>query len=237
MQGERAEAVQQRFNAERRFIEPLDSVCRALMALSLQAAGYHQHDRGEWRRRLSRRNQQQLTRQEKAKIDRLVEMASAGDSQAMAQLKAFDKGLPAEYVARLIRQCGNSGKRAEQLMVGFIAGEDLIEEEALHRHADALRAELGLPVSSPLERLLIDRIVTCWLHLNEAQAWCAVSEFKEVGGNAEACLQKRLSYAHRRFLQACKALACVRKLLGPNIQVNVAEQQINVMQAARPGSK
>ena len=33
----------------------------------------------------------------------------------------------------------------------------------------------------------------------------------------------------RRFLQACKALAQVRKLLGPNIQINVAEKQLNVM--------
>ena len=28
---------------------------------------------------------------------------------------------------------------------------------------------------------------------------------------------------------ACKALAQIRKLLGPNIQINVAEQQVNVM--------
>jgi hypothetical protein len=28
---------------------------------------------------------------------------------------------------------------------------------------------------------------------------------------------------------ACKALAQIRKLLGPNIQINVAEQQVKVM--------
>ena len=33
----------------------------------------------------------------------------------------------------------------------------------------------------------------------------------------------------RRLTNACKALAQIRKLLGPNIQINVAEQQVNVM--------
>ena len=34
--------------------------------------------------------------------------------------------------------------------------------------------------------------------------------------------------AHGRFLSACKALAQIRKLLGVNVQINIAEQQVNV---------
>lgn len=50
---------------------------------------------------------------------------------------------------------------------------------------------------------------------------------------------KRLSAAHRRFLQACQALARIRKLTHttPALQVNIAApggQQINVLNQTSP---
>ena len=45
---------------------------------------------------------------------------------------------------------------------------------------------------------------------------------------ADECLQRRQDRTQRRLTNACKALAQIRKLLGPNIQINVAEQQVNV---------
>ena len=47
--------------------------------------------------------------------------------------------------------------------------------------------------------------------------------------DGDECLQRRQDRTQRRFTNACKALAQIRKLLGPNIQINVAEQQVNVM--------
>ena len=56
----------------------------------------------------------------------------------------------------------------------------------------------------------------------------------------EACFRAGVSYewhafyqkwqerSQRRFLSAVKALAQVRKLLGVNVQINFAEQQVNV---------
>ena len=46
---------------------------------------------------------------------------------------------------------------------------------------------------------------------------------------ADECLQRRQDRLQRRLTHACKGLAQIRKLLGPNIQINVAEQQVNVM--------
>ena len=45
---------------------------------------------------------------------------------------------------------------------------------------------------------------------------------------ADEFLQRRQDRTQRRLTNACKALAQIRKLLGPNIQINVAEQQVNV---------
>ena len=38
----------------------------------------------------------------------------------------------------------------------------------------------------------------------------------------------RRDRAHKRFLSACKALATVRKLARPTIQVDLANQQVNM---------
>ena len=94
------------------------------------------------------------------------------------------------------------------------------------RHAEHLRAGLAGSDPSDLELLLIERICCCWLAVQHAD----VVEF-ECGGATlpeGEYVQRRHDRAHRRFLSACKALAQVRKLLGPNIQVNVAEQQVNI---------
>ncbi len=40
--------------------------------------------------------------------------------------------------------------------------------------------------------------------------------------------QCRRDRAHRRFLSACKPFAQVRRLLGPGIQVNVADKRVKV---------
>jgi len=41
--------------------------------------------------------------------------------------------------------------------------------------------------------------------------------------------QKTQDRATKRFLIACKTFAQVRKLLGPNIQINIADKQVNMM--------
>jgi hypothetical protein len=45
--------------------------------------------------------------------------------------------------------------------------------------------------------------------------------------------QKFLDRTQKRFLNACKTLAQVRKLMGINVQINTADKQINVVQEDR----
>ena len=40
--------------------------------------------------------------------------------------------------------------------------------------------------------------------------------------------QKWQARAHGRLLSACKALAQIRKLLGVNVQISIAAQEVNV---------
>jgi len=55
--------------------------------------------------------------------------------------------------------------------------------------------------------------------------------YSYVGLKIKEGVQNRLSAVQERFLDAVKALAQVRKLLGPNLQVNTADKQINILDA------
>jgi hypothetical protein len=111
-----------------------------------------------------------------------------------------------------------------------LGGEDnLAFREAIKRKRAALREELEGPTPSPTERLLVDRVVACWLQVQEADL-----RYAQAGNCSFAQADyhlKRQDRAHRRFLSAMKTLATIRKLGLPVLQVNIGENQVNVANA------
>jgi len=80
----------------------------------------------------------------------------------------------------------------------------------------------------PLEQLLVDRVVACWLQVQYADAIYAQNARKgEVTWTDGDYYQRCQDRAHRGYLWAIRSLAQVRRLLASTIQVNIAEQQIN----------
>ncbi len=111
--------------------------------------------------------------------------------------------------------------------------------ESLKRGWDVMKDELGYQLASPLERLLVEQVVLCWLHLHvvelEYTNLVGASSLSPDAGQWE----RRLSAAQARYLRACETLARIRKLARstPALQVNIAAgggQQINVAGAALP---
>jgi len=76
-----------------------------------------------------------------------------------------------------------------------------------------------------LERLLSKRIAVCWLQLQYYEAIYAQNLSKFTITQSEYH-QRRIDKAHRRYLSAIRTLAQIRKL-GPAVQINIAEKQIN----------
>ncbi|MFC1611640.1 hypothetical protein ACFL6C_11830 [Myxococcota bacterium] len=68
--------------------------------------------------------------------------------------------------------------------------------------------------------------MTCWLALQQAEL--TLVQHKISSSTHAEFLDKRVDRAQRRYLQAIKTLAQVRRLLRPSVQVNIAEQQVNV---------
>jgi hypothetical protein len=131
--------------------------------------------------------------------------AQAGDASALPQLRQLLDGRP-----ELWREFGDLARHARESMVALAAGKSLLARESVHRRMDELQAELAGPSPSPLEKLLVERVVVCW-----AQAYLADLDAlaKDRAGTQQASFaQRRQSAAQARYLAAVKQLAVVRKL-------------------------
>jgi hypothetical protein len=156
----------------------------------------------------------------------LTDKAQKGDRSVLPAIRELLKD--PVYVDAL---GGQLAIQVEQALLRKFSGNNLLLQESVTRKLDLMRTELGGPTPTALERLLVDRIVTCWLHLHHLEVVYANKDSMalELG----AYYQHSLSAAHKRYLAAIKALAAVRKLAVPVLQVNIARKQVNVA-GARP---
>jgi hypothetical protein len=67
---------------------------------------------------------------------------------------------------------------------------------------------------SPLEQLLVDRVVVCWLQVSYYDS--LIAQTCDSTPARFRLLQQHHDGAHRRYLAAIKTLATVRKLLTPS---------------------
>src|SRR5205823_4272861 len=121
---------------------------------------------------------------------------------------------------------GDLALEAEQSLVRAAAGTNLALKLSLTRKLELLRTELAGPKPTPIERLLVERAVACWLQVQDADIRYA--QAKDLGIKWGDYFQNRIDRTHRRFLSALKTLALVRKLAVPVLQVNIARKQVNV---------
>ncbi len=106
--------------------------------------------------------------------------------------------------------------------------QDIGFQEAVRRKLELLRADLLGPDPTPVERLLVERVAACWLQVQDAELRYAQGQGSLSIRQADYH-QRRMDAANRRYLAALKALAVVRKLAVPVLQVNVARRQVNVV--------
>ncbi len=121
---------------------------------------------------------------------------------------------------------GNLAKTAEKSFIEALGGKSLTFREAMERKLDMMRRELAGPNPTPLERLLVERVVACWLQCQDADVRYAQSTETYVPLKEYSI--HRMDRAHRRYLSAMKTLAIVRKLALPALQINIGEKQVNV---------
>jgi hypothetical protein len=154
-------------------------------------------------------------------VNELLKRAREGDESTMPALwKAF------EDAPILVEIYGNLARQAELSFIRAAAGKNLAFKEGLSRNLDKLRAELNGPNPTPIERLLVERVVACWLQVQSAEVRYA--QAKDLSWKVSEFHQRLMDHSHKRYLSALKTLALVRKLAVPVLQVNIAKKQVNI---------
>jgi hypothetical protein len=218
-----------------------------LTRATLFAVGYHQH-KGEWRRRRMDKKRPNAEEQgavvpatkastptKGAEVSRsrselinelrpLVLRASEGDQDAPRRIRRALEETPdsAQILSNIV------AKRAERIFVKKICGDDLLLREALSLQLEEMRRQIAGCGPSPLEELLSERVVACWLQLQQAEAVYASGLGKQRRSQGEYH-ERRLDRLHRRYLSAVHGLARMRKLVNPKVaEITLIERQLNV---------
>lgn len=162
-------------------------------------------------------------------LKQLLDRAQAGDKSTLPRLRAILAD-PAAVDAL----GGDLARQAQTHLVIKCAAKDLMVRESLLRKVELLRAEVAGPTPSPLERLLAERVVSCWLHLHYLEA---VYHGKDgIDLDLGEYYQRNIQRAQKNYLAAIKTLATVSKLAVPALQVNIAKKQVNVLAAGPDAS-
>jgi hypothetical protein len=156
-------------------------------------------------------------------VQALIPRANAGDEAAAAALLAACEETP-----RIWHMLQAVAGLAERAWVALLAddGEPLrrgIVEQELTRK----RAEVAGAHPSPLEALLAERVVLCWLAAAHADAQYARKLKTGMSFREGSYYAKRCEQTNRQLLKANESLARVRRLLTP-MQINIGRNQVNV---------
>ncbi len=162
------------------------------------------------------------------RLNALLPAVNAGDISARDELRDVLNATP-----ELWAEVGNLGRQAELALVRAAAGDNPVAKEAIVRKLDGLRAELEGSNPSPLESLLADRVAISWLSLAVVEGTYHQALERGLSQADDAFHQQPIERAQRRYLAAIKALAQIRKLGVPTVQVNIADKQVNVAGASR----
>lgn len=140
-------------------------------------------------------------------LEALLAKARQGDQACLPELR---KALDAH--PELWQRYGDLGAAIERTLIAEIVGDDLILAESVVRKAAAMRGELA--ATTPLEKLQVDRVVSAWLQIQQAQAAMAACANKDT--RLQRLRTQQVDAAERRFQAATRGLALTRRLLGPN---------------------
>lgn len=148
------------------------------------------------------------------------------EDPAKEDVQALRKALK-EY-PDLWRQAGDLVKINQEHLIGKIASASVMKESLRHGTKE-LRRELGYEQSPPLERLLIEQVVLCWLHYHRTQHSYINRTSQSIPITQADFWERKMSAAQRRYLRAVESLARIRRYNGRSgVQINIAQQQVNM---------
>jgi len=161
-------------------------------------------------------------------LNSVIDRAEAGDREALKTVRQAYTDLPQLWSTTDVLRTN-----AERSMLDGMLGTDkqLFTRATIEHQLETMRSDLRGEAPTPLERLLVDRIVLCWLECQQADLTLAQRMNQNTTLAQGEYHQRRAERAEKRLFRAITALATVRRLGIPAVQVNVAEEikQVNVV--------
>jgi hypothetical protein len=174
---------------------------------AMTAAGFYLNRR-QWRKR------GKITMDKRHLLERNTRELEAINSAVIRRLFDEDDGTLIEHYG------GDTARTAEEMLVCKISN-DLHQREATRRKLAKLRTDLEGATPTPIERLLVGRVVLLWLYLTYLDRnYFILSDnpAADVSPALDEFYQRRRSRANRWFLSSCRTLAVVRGLALPAVQ-------------------
>src|SRR5262245_905166 len=143
----------------------------------------------------------------------LMNRAQKGDYAAQTELRAL-----LDQRSDLWQTVGDLSKHAELNILRLAAGDDYLTQEAMRRMLAQMKADLAGPSPSLVEKMLVERVGVCWLHVN----YLEIESTRGLGKTntpQAVYVQRRLDSANRRYLTALRQLVTVRRLLSPDFSL------------------
>ena len=129
----------------------------------------------------------------------LVQQANSGDPIALEKLRHTLDNNPTIW-----QTVGDLGLVAENSLIELIAGQDQLARESIRRKIDQLKQDLLPARPTALEKLAVQRVITCWLDCEYT-----TTKFPEPKGatlGQQRLTLKMKDSANRRYDAAMKSL-------------------------------
>lgn len=164
------------------------------------------------------------TEQDAKRSRELLRLAQDGDEAVLADVKKLLTEVPAT-----VKELGDLAQTTRANLLKITSDGNLLRREAQSQRMTDLADEIAGPQASVLERLLAERIVIAGVQLNICEI--CLAQKSDIPLTVGDYFQRCIDRAQRRYLNAIKTLAQVRKLGLPALQVNIAAEggkQVNV---------
>jgi hypothetical protein len=182
---------------------------------------------------MSDRNTSLVPRPDQAIVGQFLELVDGIDSDDPSPADVQALRVMLHDHPGLWRVCGDLAQIAAATLIKQLKALPHVAE-SLKCGWTAMKDDLGYSVAPPLERLLIEEVVLCSMHMNLVAAGYSVIMGESISQSSVDHWERRLSAAQSRFVRAIESLARIRKLARttPALQLNVAAyggQQVNVV--------
>jgi hypothetical protein len=154
-----------------------------------------------------------------AELRSLVQRAKSGDRAALPRLRQYLSANPT-----LWKGPGNVALQAQAAWINLIAGPNLHFRECVARQINEMKQDLAGPSPSPLEAMLIERLITSWLQLGYLEA--REAQVDEKSEKWFALKMQRQALAERQFRGAMHALVTLRQLSAKPITVELHQHPV-----------